>query len=98
MAVPPVIDRSQLQHLAELARLHVPADRQATVLQHMQRVVDAFEALRQLPVAPPAPTGGGEPLRLRDDVPEPPLPVPEVLANAPRTAGSMFVVPRVVEG
>lgn len=94
----PVIDRNLVLRLAELARLHVPTERLATVLANAQRVVDAFGALRELPVAPTEPDAGGATLRLRDDVAEPPLPLDDVLANAPRTAGGMFVVPRVVEG
>lgn len=95
---PPVVDRALIQHLAELARLHVPADRLATVLQNAQRVVEAFDALRDLPAEPGPDGADAPPTALRTDAAEPPLPLAEVLANAPRTAGGMFVVPRVVDG
>ena len=95
---PPVVDRALLQHLAELARLHVPPERQAALLQNAQRVVQAFDALRDLPVPADAETAGVEATPLRPDRAEPPLPLADVLANAPRTAGGMFVVPRVVDG
>ncbi|MBX3462553.1 MAG: aspartyl/glutamyl-tRNA amidotransferase subunit C [Planctomycetes bacterium] len=99
MATPPVIDRNLLRHLAELARLHVPADRQEALLQQVQRVVEAFDAVRDLPPASaPAPAPALSAAPLRPDQPEAPLPLAEVLANAPVAAGGMFVVPRVVEG
>lgn len=98
MTTHPAIDRRLLQRLAELARLHVPAERQTEVLQNMQRVVEAFDALRELPTEPLDPTAGAGPLPLRGDTAEPPMPLGEVLANAPQTAAGMFVVPRVVDG
>ena len=95
---PPSIDRNLLHKLADLARLHVPADRQATVLQNLQRIVAAFDALRALPTpvaGPDAPPVAPSPLR--PDVAEPPLSPDRVLANAPQQGGGMFVVPRVVD-
>lgn len=90
------IDRGQLQKLADLARLHVPAERQLQVLGHLQRIVGAFDALRSLPTEEVAglPTAR---LRLRPDELSAPMPLEAVLANAPQTAGGMFVVPRVVD-
>jgi aspartyl-tRNA(Asn)/glutamyl-tRNA(Gln) amidotransferase subunit C len=98
MAAPPVVDRALLQRLAELARLHVPAERQTKVLQSMQRVVEAFDALRELDTPPVDPAAAASSLRLREDAATAPLPLDEVLANAPQTAAGMFVVPRVVDG
>jgi aspartyl/glutamyl-tRNA(Asn/Gln) amidotransferase C subunit len=94
----PTFDRTLLQRLAELSRLHVPPERQAEVLQNMQRVTAAFDALRDLPLAPIDAGDNAAALVLRADEAEPPLPLAEVLANAPQVAAGMFVVPRVVEG
>ncbi|MBL9076255.1 MAG: Asp-tRNA(Asn)/Glu-tRNA(Gln) amidotransferase GatCAB subunit C [Planctomycetes bacterium] len=97
MTAEPDLDRALVQHLADLARLHLPAERLATVLQNARRIVAAFGALGDLPLE----SGGDpdlQPVRLRTDTAEPPLPLDQVLANAPRTAGGMFVVPRVVDG
>lgn len=96
MAVPPAIDRALLQKLADLARLHVPAERQPGVLQNLQRIVDAFAAVQTLPAAGEA-TASLRGVALRPDTAETPLPVEQVLANAPQQAGGMFVVPRVVD-
>ncbi len=97
MPTPPAVDRSLLQNLAGLARLHIQAERQAPLLQRLQRIVEAFEALHDLPteVAPPSPSSRSLPLR--QDRVEAPLPVEQVLANAPRSAAGAFVVPRVVD-
>lgn len=106
------IDRALLEHLAELARLSLSADREVVLRQQLQRLVDAFSALGDGPAAGSAsaaadagptavPTAGSgpphPPLPLRADEPEAPLPVDRVLANAPRTADGSFVVPRVVD-
>lgn len=98
MANPPAIDRNQLQKLADLARLHLPAERQAVVLENLQRIVAAFDAVRALPIAPPQPGAPSGPnLLLRADAEVAPMPLDQVLANAPRHAGGLFVVPRVVD-
>ena len=97
MTGPPSIDRMLLEKLAGLARLHLPADRQSTVLHHVQRIIEAFGNLRALPTTQGGP---GEPvgsLPLRRDEAGTPLPLPQVLANAPQAAAGTFVVPRVVD-
>lgn len=93
------IDRALLCRLEELARLHVPADRVTVVRERLQRIVDAFEALRKLDttgVEPAVPTRPSPPM-LRPDHPGPVLAPDEVLANAPRQAAGCFLVPRVVD-
>ncbi len=96
MPNPPSIDRALMQRLADLARLHLAADRQAVLRERLERIVAAFSALQEA-----APADGTVPtpraLPLRADVAEPPLPPAQVLANAPRQAGDCFVVPRVVD-
>ncbi|HEX6812563.1 MAG TPA: aspartyl/glutamyl-tRNA amidotransferase subunit C [Planctomycetota bacterium] len=95
----PAIDRVELQNLASLARLDLPAERQAILLHRLQRIVAAFDALRELPTGPaPAGLPSLPPLGLRPDVAEPAMPVAEVLANTRHQAAGAFVVPRVVDG
>lgn len=83
-----------MQHLAELARLHVPAERAATLQQRLERIVAAFSALQPADGTEEVAVTG---LRLRPDVEAAPLPVATVLANAPQQAAGTFVVPRVVD-
>ena len=88
--------------LTQLARLHLPADRLPVLRQRLQRLVDAFGALGELPL-PNADQQGGQPvepqaaLLLRPDVPLPPLSPEQALANAPQQAAGAFLVPRVVD-
>jgi aspartyl/glutamyl-tRNA(Asn/Gln) amidotransferase C subunit len=87
-----------VQNLADLARLHLPVERQAVLLQRLQRIVQAFDALRQLPTEQaPANLPSLPPLCLRPDVAEPPLPIAQVFANTRHHAAAAFVVPRVVD-
>ncbi|MCA8950083.1 MAG: Asp-tRNA(Asn)/Glu-tRNA(Gln) amidotransferase subunit GatC [Planctomycetes bacterium] len=94
------IDRTELQRLCDLARLHLPAERETEYLGQLGRIVAAFAALKEVDTtAMLAPTGSQDPgpTPLRADEPAAPLPTAEVLANAPRAAGDCFVVPRVVD-
>ena len=94
MTASPTIDRALMEHLAALARLHVPAERAAILRQRLERIVAAFSALQPADGAAAAPEST---LRLRPDVAEQPLSQTDVLANAPRQAAGSFVVPRVVD-
>ena len=91
------IDRSELQTLCDLARLNLPAEREAEVLGHLQRIVSAFAALRQVPTDGITATAApATPPPLRADRDAEALPRDEVLGNAPERAADCFVVPRVV--
>jgi aspartyl-tRNA(Asn)/glutamyl-tRNA(Gln) amidotransferase subunit C len=96
MPNPPAIDRTAIQHLADLARLHIPAERHAVLRERLERIVAAFSALQEGGAMQDAATAEGA-LPLRADVAEPPLPLAQVLANAPQQAGDCFVVPRVID-
>lgn len=107
MPKPLIIDATLIQHLGDLARITLPADRQAEARDKLQQLVDRFSALSE--VAFSADHGGSvegaagtaihtmTPDQLRDDLPEAPPSTAEVLANAPQTACDCFVVARVVE-
>lgn len=91
------IDRTELQRLCELARLHLPADREAALLGQLQRIVDAFGQLRAVDTSSLGDGAAPTATPLRADEPEAPLPTEAVLANAPQRAANCFVVPRVVD-
>jgi aspartyl/glutamyl-tRNA(Asn/Gln) amidotransferase C subunit len=97
MPNPLVIDRALVQHLAELARLSVSAERAQVLRGRLERVLEAFAALQgaELPTADRIESAMAQ--ALRPDVAEAPLPVETVLANAPQQAAGTFVVPRVVD-
>jgi aspartyl-tRNA(Asn)/glutamyl-tRNA(Gln) amidotransferase subunit C len=94
------VDRALVRQLAELARLHLPAEREQAACTQLEKVLAAFRALAAVDTAGVEPTSYPLPLpmRLRADAPGAVLAPEEVLANAPRQAAGAFVVPRVVEG
>ena len=90
------IDRELVSKVAHLAALELPPAEAEALAGQLTRIVDHFEALREIPdtlleealEAPPSP--------LRPDVPRDGSPGPLVGANAPEFAHGHFVVPRVV--
>jgi Asp-tRNA(Asn)/Glu-tRNA(Gln) amidotransferase C subunit len=112
MPKPLNIDATLIQHLGDLARITLPADRQAEARDKLQQLVDRFSALAEVAFSADhegaGPRGSMDgaastathtmtPEQLRDDLPEAPPSTAEVLANAPQTAADCFVVARVVE-
>lgn len=97
------IDRAMLQELCDLARLHIPRERESLVLMRLQRIVDAFSGLVTAVadgsgVGPPGHEPQElDPAALRQDRATAPMDRADVLANAPRAAADAFVVPRVVD-
>ncbi|MEZ6038805.1 MAG: Asp-tRNA(Asn)/Glu-tRNA(Gln) amidotransferase subunit GatC [Planctomycetota bacterium] len=92
------IDDTLLQHLGELARLHVPPERRSHLRSQLQRIVDAFSSLASADLGPlPDDERTAGPSDLRDDAAEAAASPAEVLANAPEQAADQFVVPRVVD-
>ncbi len=90
------LDRALMQHLADLARLHVPTERQAVLRQRLECIVAAFSTLQDAEDGH-VDAAKERQLELRDDLATPPLPLTTVLANAPQHAGGTFVVPRVID-
>lgn len=93
------ISRAEVEHVARLARLALsPAE-----AERMRRELDAILAyvdkLRALDVEGVEPTTHAVPLTdvTRPDEPRAPLPVEEMLANAPDRSGELFRVPRILE-
>jgi Asp-tRNA(Asn)/Glu-tRNA(Gln) amidotransferase C subunit len=66
----PELDRDALQHLANLARLHLPSDRLPVLRARLQRLVEAFQALPE-----PAAVGAGSEMPVEMPV-EMPLEMP----------------------
>ena len=94
------IDRSQVDHAAELARLELSDDERERLRGELGRILQAFETLNALdtdhipPTAQVIPLGNVE----RDDVVADSLPLDAVLVNAPRVEDGQIRVPPVLEG
>ncbi len=97
MPNPPSLDRALMQHLAELARLHISPERMPILRQRLERILAGFSALQGVITAASTPIAEASPRPLREDRASEPLPVATVLANAPESAGSSFLVPRVID-
>ena len=94
------IDRSQVDHAAELARLALTDDERERLRGELGQILQAFEALNALdtdhipPTAQVIPLGNVE----RDDAVTDSLPPDAVLDNAPRVEDGQIRVPPVLDG
>jgi aspartyl-tRNA(Asn)/glutamyl-tRNA(Gln) amidotransferase subunit C len=93
------ISRSDVQHVARLARLGLSEDEMDQLASELAHILDAMQALRALDTSAIPPTAQVIPLRnvMRDDVPRPPWPVEQILLNAPATREQQFLVPPVLD-
>ena len=89
-----------VRHVAKLARLAVPQE-QLSALQHdLQAILGHISQLQSVN------TDGLEPMahpltltnRLGDDVPQPSMPIADLLRNAPAVQGDFLAVPKVLGG
>jgi len=93
------IDRAEVERIAELARLEIPAERLDRMVAELSSVLDFVATLRQLDLA------GCEPMvfapaaaPLRDDaLDERRLDVDRALTAAPAAEHGFFLVPPIVE-
>jgi aspartyl-tRNA(Asn)/glutamyl-tRNA(Gln) amidotransferase subunit C len=93
------IDAATVRKVAKLARINEPEDRLEPLAQELNAIIAWIEQLAEVD------TDGVEPmtsavhtrLPMRDDVVTDGGDPAKVLANAPRTVGNFFVVPKVVE-
>jgi len=89
-----------VRKIAELARLDLAAEEEASLARQFATILDHFKVLASLDVsgveAGPDPTAGRG--ISREDLPRPGLPVSEVLRNAPAHTAEFFVVPKTVGG
>jgi aspartyl-tRNA(Asn)/glutamyl-tRNA(Gln) amidotransferase subunit C len=95
------IDRTQVRHVARLARLalsEAEEERFAAQLGHVLEYIERLAAVDVSGVEPLSFAGDAAAgLQLRDDVVGPSLPREQVLAQAPQHDARAFVVPRIIE-
>ncbi len=90
------IDRGLVARVARLAALRLSPAEEAELSGQLTRIVEHFEALREVPEALLPEAAGGPPTPLRPDEAAAAPPGPVIETNAPETAHGHFVVPRVV--
>jgi aspartyl-tRNA(Asn)/glutamyl-tRNA(Gln) amidotransferase subunit C len=92
------LSRSDVEHVAHLARLGLTADELSLLEGQLNHILDQYTKLAELDTESIPPTAQTIELEniLRDDVTIPSLPVDEVLRNAPESSGGFIVVPPIL--
>ena len=88
-----------IEHVAKLARLALTDDEKARLRDQLGVILEHAAKVGEVAAADVVPTASPIPRSnvLREDVPEPSLPVDESLRNAPDREGDRFKVPRIAE-
>jgi aspartyl-tRNA(Asn)/glutamyl-tRNA(Gln) amidotransferase subunit C len=94
----PGLSRSDVEHVAYLARLGLTADELSLLEGQLNHILDQYAKLAELDTEAIPPTAQTIELEniLRDDVVTPSLPVEEVLRNASESSGGYVVVPPIL--
>ena len=90
-----MIDREQVLHVARLARLELSEDEVGHMSEELSKILGHIEKIGELDLmgVPPTTHVVEVPSALRQDEPEPSLPVEVALASAPAVADRGFHVP-----
>ena len=88
-----------IKYVAHLARIGLTPEEEKKIGAQLDHVLGYIEKLRELDVTNVEPTAHAVPMVnvTRADEVQPSLPHEEALRNAPRQAGGLFVVPKIVE-
>jgi aspartyl-tRNA(Asn)/glutamyl-tRNA(Gln) amidotransferase subunit C len=88
-----------IDHVARLARIALTDEEKAALKQQLGVILEAAAKVGEVAAEDVPPTAYAIPRAnvLRDDVPEPSLPVDEALRNVPDRAGDRVRVPRITE-
>jgi aspartyl-tRNA(Asn)/glutamyl-tRNA(Gln) amidotransferase subunit C len=89
-----------VRQVAKLARLALDEQHVRKYAGQLESILGYVDQIRRADVAGVEPMAHAVPLHnvLRDDVPQPALPLEKVLQNAPDTDGPFFKVPKVIGG
>jgi len=88
-----------VKYVAHLARLALTPEEEKKLSAQLGSILGYIEKLRELDVSGVEPTAHAVPMVniTRADEIRPSLPHDEALRNAPKKAGGLFVVPKIVE-
>lgn len=88
-----------VKYVAHLARITLTPDEEKKIGSQLGHILGYIEKLRELDMANVEPTAHAVPLAnvTRADEIRPSLPHEAALRNAPREAGGLFIVPKIVE-
>ncbi len=93
------LTQTDVQHVAHLARLQLPADELEHMRLQLSAILDYMATLQEVNVegVPPTANVTGLITRMRPDSPQHPLSHEHVLSNAPDTSQGMFRVKAILE-
>jgi len=94
------ITLDQVRHVARLARLAMDQDQLRRLTPQLESILEYVAKIGEVDVDGVEPMAHATPLVnvLRDDTKTEPLPLEQVLANAPDTDGPFFKVPKIIGG
>src|SRR6266516_8046449 len=92
------LSRSDVEHVAHLARLGLTADEIGLLQGQLNHILDQYAKLAELDTEAIPPTAQTIELEniLREDVAQPSFTAEEALANAPERDGDFIVVPAIL--
>lgn len=92
------LTEEQVRHVAKLSRLRLEPEEVSSMAHQLSHVLGYISKLNELDVADVEPMAHAMELTnvLREDIPEPGLPVEDILANAPEQDTPFFKVPKVI--
>lgn len=92
--------REDIERIAALSQLALSAHEQVRFERELSSILEYAAQVRDVDTSGVPPTthalAGG--MNWREDEATAPLPLADVLANAPATSGGLFVVPKVIGG
>jgi aspartyl-tRNA(Asn)/glutamyl-tRNA(Gln) amidotransferase subunit C len=93
------LSKSEVEHVAWLARLELTEDEKDSLTAHLNRIMENFEALQRLDTENVEPTSHSMPVQnvFREDVAGTCLSVEAAVSNGPDSRDGYFIVPQVVE-
>lgn len=93
------LTKEEVEHVAYLARLALSEEEKEMFTEQLNRILEAFAKLQELPTEDVEPLSHVVPLQnvfAEDEVGQP-LSVEEALSNAPSEEEQYIVVPRIIE-
>lgn len=96
---PPALTLAQVQHVAKLARLKLSAQQLEQYRSQLSTVLEYVAKLSELDVTNIEPMAHPTEImnRTEDDVPSTPMPIEQLLMNAPAVEGRCIAVPKVLD-
>lgn len=90
---------ADVEKVARLARLELSSGEKELFAGQIDAILGYVEKLKELDTGGIVPTSHAVPMEnaFREDVVQPSIGVEKALANAPKSAGTFFAVPKVIE-